>query len=261
MIPPMTASHSLLLTTQIAYGPHPRQRIDVVAPQDADGQPALLLLPGGWWRNGRREDLRLLALHLAECGIPAAALGLRQLGDEGVHDGRDLVTDLVAAARLAVEEASLLGASARECRLAGTGAGAVLAVLGCRALAASAETPRVIGVVTCALMERLAPWPGCPAVIADALRAFAGNAAADLDHGAIDPKSLPAHLLLHGDADGEVPAAQAGAVQRRLLAVDCPAELALIAGAGHPLLADPASAYGRNAVDRLRDWIRKQDQA
>ena len=64
----------------IAYGPHPRQRLDLYVPDavaGAEAAPVVLFFYGGRWRTGKREEYRFVATALAACGIMTAVADYR----------------------------------------------------------------------------------------------------------------------------------------------------------------------------------------
>ena len=57
-------------TEDIAYGPHPRQRVDVYQPNPAVSNPSMVVLfYGGSWSSGERADYRFVGEALASQGI------------------------------------------------------------------------------------------------------------------------------------------------------------------------------------------------
>jgi acetyl esterase/lipase len=68
------ASDGYRLDEGIAYGPLPRQRLDVytpTAPSPAAGWPVVVFFYGGSWNTGERGDYRFVGAALAERGIVA----------------------------------------------------------------------------------------------------------------------------------------------------------------------------------------------
>lgn len=60
-----------LVAEGVAYGEHPRQRMDVYAPEGAAGAslPIVVFFYGGSWDSGRREDYRFAARAIAARGF------------------------------------------------------------------------------------------------------------------------------------------------------------------------------------------------
>ena len=56
-------------STNHAYGPDPRQQLDVYSPKDAKDRPVVVFFHGGSWTEGRRGLYRFVGAALAERGI------------------------------------------------------------------------------------------------------------------------------------------------------------------------------------------------
>ncbi len=113
------------LRADIAYGPSPRERMDLLLPPDpARGAPIHLFLHGGYWRAGSKEDHRLVAAPvLAAGGIAAIAtydlMPVTRLGR--------IVAQARAAARHLVAIAPEFGGDPARFTASGHSAGAHLA--------------------------------------------------------------------------------------------------------------------------------------
>lgn len=248
----------LLARTDLAYGDHPRQRLDLFAPSAPDeSRPLVLCVHGGWWRSGWREDLLPCCLRLAARGWSAATVGYRLLDTAG--DGAGIVADLEAAIHLALEENLLLGGSGRSVVLVGAGAGAVPA-LSLAARAFGHHDLLVRGVVACASAPTLEPWDGCAQDIAAQLAAYAGGKAAELDPARQASERFPPVLLIHGDADAELPVGPARDFYRSLIEADDPARLQVLAGIGHHILDQPHGRGFEDAVGRIAEWLEAMAQ-
>ena len=57
------------ITTNVAYGTDPRQRLDIYQPVDAHDAPVVVFLYGGSWDSGSRSDYRFVAAPLARQGF------------------------------------------------------------------------------------------------------------------------------------------------------------------------------------------------
>lgn len=244
---------NLHLVTAVAYADHARCRLEVVAPDPCPEQSPLVLIGGGWWRGQSAEQLRHLAIRLAEQGQVCITLGQRSLEDAGGGDA--LVTELAAGLRLGLEEVALLGGRLRGAQLLGSGSGSLLAL----ALAGRlADDPELAcrGVVCAGGAVTTTPWEACPSSIAERLQRFApaerGN---ELDPLQIPADRLPPVFLLHGDADQEPPAAVARQLYRRLLDADDPAQFAVLSGAGHRFLEEGDAHLRATAIDKILAWL------
>jgi len=67
--------HALTAFTDLPYGHHIRQALDLFVPARADDAVTVVCVHGGWWSAGHHHDLRSFALHLAELGYPTATVG------------------------------------------------------------------------------------------------------------------------------------------------------------------------------------------
>ena len=241
--------------TDIAYGEHPRQRFDLFCPQDVrESRPLVVCVHGGWWQSGWREDLLVLALRLAEAGWPAATIGYRLL--ESTGDGAGIQADLRAAVTTALEENLVLGGTGRSVVLVGAGAGGLTA-LGLAAASAGDHEVLVQGVACYGTAPSLQAWDGCTSEVAKQLAIYAGDKAQDLDPSLQAADRFPPVLLVHGDADKEVPVGPGREFYRKLIEADDPAKLQVLAGVGHHALD---AAHGRgftDCVDRICDWLRE----
>ncbi|TVR43965.1 MAG: hypothetical protein EA402_08295 [Planctomycetota bacterium] len=258
-----------------SYGPDPRQAFDLLLPVPAQG-PLLILLHGGWWRRGHRQDLLSTAAELAQAGHAVACLGYRLL--QGSRTGADLVADVVSGVIACVEEALVSGFGAGEVPevvLVGSGAGGLLAACAAPVLitrgqesgrraaakvATSAATRlRLRGLAMIGTAPGLEPWQDCPREVVEVLNRFRGESAVAMPFTA-EQALPPAVLLVHGDNDDEVPAQLAQGLHARLVQRDVASTLAIIAGAGHRFVEDPHSQAGRSALNRLGDWLRRLGQ-
>jgi len=220
-------------------------RLSVDRLLDLGGHTALVTGAGGNIGGG-------IALRLAEAGWPAATVGYRLL-EPGV-DGTAIQEDLADAARRALEEAFLLGCSGRSVALVGAGAGGVPALNWAAANHGDHEL-LVQGVATYACAPTLEPWQGCSREVAASLTAFAGDRGASLDPSRHEADRFPPVLLVHGDADQEVPVGPGREFYRKLIEADDPAKLQVLAGVGHHALD---AAHGRgfdDCVHRITDWL------
>jgi acetyl esterase/lipase len=242
----------LHVTLQQPSGTHPRQAIDAFLPQ-ASERCLTICLHGGWWTQGRREDLRPLCLLLAEHGLPSATVGYRLLGD-GCRQGQEIVDDCIAGIRAALELASLHGADASSAILLGSGSGSLLA-LTVAAQLATAPACRVRAVVACGVTPTLEPWEGCPGAVARALEQFAGSQRHALSPLHLPSESLPPLLLLHGDADAEVPARLAQRLHARAIEAGEHSQLAVLSGPGHQFIEAVQERGARAGLERILPFL------
>lgn len=242
--------------TDLTYGPHLRQKLDVFVPVNVSGGATVLCLHGGWWTAGSHHDLRGFALHLAELGFSAATMGHRHL-EKDVKSGAELVEDVKTCAQRAVDEAGLLGASDKGVILLGSGSGS-LPVLAAAWQLANDRTARlrVRGMIACGVTPSALPWEGCPLALTKTLHAYAGSAPAAFNPSELRADGFPPLLLLHGDADSEVPLKTAHKFQQRIAATGETCVLAPIPGAGHQFIDNPFDRPARAALDSILPFIK-----
>lgn len=237
-------------TLGLPYGAHQRQRIDVFVPERT-AMALVCCVGGGWWADGRCEAQRGFALALAERGLAVANLGHRPLGD-GARTGDEVLSDLAEAAAKALEEAGVLGFAGRSLALLGHGSGSLAAMLLAPRL--SRRHP-VRAAVACSALASIERDAGIAAVHVPACDRFAMGRHRDLSPLHQDPAALPALLILHGDADRDVPLAQAQAMQQRQVATGELAVLEVIPGAAHGFATEALTAAAGMAVERIAAFL------
>jgi acetyl esterase/lipase len=202
------------------YGPHPEQVADLIP-----GEPMVVLVHGGFWRERYRRDLMApLALDLAARGIGSYNVEYRRLDCDGgwpetVEDVRSAVDELDEPPFAAI----------------GHSAGGYLALM----LADRVE--RVVGQAAVTDLRE-----GVRLNLGDGVvKRFAGEEPpAEADPIRLAP--LPAEvLLIHGTADDTVPAAMSEGFPG--------AAVSLRHGEGHFEHIDPASGAWKEAVA----WIER----
>jgi arylformamidase len=113
------------LRADLAYGPGPRERMDLLLPPAArPGAPLHLFIHGGYWRSGSKEDHRLVAAPVLAAGGIAAVTTYDLM--PGTRLGR-IVAQVRAAARHLLALAPGLGADPARFTVSGHSAGAHLA--------------------------------------------------------------------------------------------------------------------------------------
>lgn len=243
--------------TDLTYGPHLRQKLDVFVPANAKGGATVLCLHGGWWTTGAHHDLRSFALHLAELGVPAASMGHRHL-EKDVKSGAELVDDIKLAAQRAVDEAGLLEASDRGVFLLGSGSGSLPMLAAAWQLANDRTTKmRIRGVIACGVTPSPVAWEGCPLVLAKTLHSYAGMTPGPFNPMELRADGFPPALFLHGDADLDVPTKAAQKLQQRMTDAGDECHLVSIAGASHQFIENPFDRMARSALDRIVPFVQE----
>lgn len=185
----------------LAYGPRPRQVLDVYAPRRASGQaplPVAIFFYGGSWDTGRRQDYSWVGQALAAKGFLTLA------PDYGLYPQTrypDFLADGAKAVRWAEQHAADYGGDPTRIVLVGHSAGAynaAMIALDRRYLVAAGADPAHIK----ALAGLSGPYDFLPLTDPIAIRTF--GEAADLpgtQPTAFVTRDAPPAFLATGDAD------------------------------------------------------------
>lgn len=236
----------------LAYGDHPRQRLDVhtpVAGQGGAGLPVLVFYYGGGWDSGSRGLYGWVAQALAARGFVVATPDYR-LSPE-VHFPR-FVEDAAAAAARAGEVARQYGGDPERLGVIGHSAGAHLALMIAldRRYMAAAGAPGLIK----AAAGLAGPYEFLPFDVAASRNAF-GRAP---DPSQTQPITFargdaPPVWLGHGVEDRVVHAEDATLLHAALQAAGGRSELKLYPGLSHVDLIAPFSPLFRGKAPVLDD--------
>lgn len=111
------------LTPDVAYGPLPRQRLDIYRPRQAppaDGFPLVVFFYGGSWNTGERADYKFVGEALASQGIVTVIPDYR-LYPEVTYP--DFLTDSAMALAKGLREAAAMGGDPKRVFVMGHSAG------------------------------------------------------------------------------------------------------------------------------------------
>lgn len=249
-------------TLSVPSGPLPAQRVDVFVPQESADRPLVVCFHGGWWHAGGHADLRALCLILAEHGWPCATVGMRHLAVAGGNtsdtgrNGTDLTDDAAAGMAKAVEEARLLGWNGNGIVTLGSGSGSLTAlVLAHRSGKETKAGVPVRATIACGLTPSLDHHDGWAQALTKTIDQFAGSQRHALSPIHLKPEHYPPVLILHGDADVDVPAKLAQRFHQRLVEAGEPSQIAILAGVAHHFLEHPLQPAGRAAVEHLLPFL------
>lgn len=242
----------------VAYGPGPRQTLDVYGPRGGAGQaPVAVFFYGGSWDSGRRQDYNWVGRALASRGFVAIVADYR-LYPEVRYPA--FLEDGALAVKWAVQHAREYGGDPDRIVLVGHSAGAYNAVMlgldGRYLRAAGVEPAKVKAVAGLA-----GPYDFLPLEGAITRRTF--GEVADLP--ATQPlahvgKTSPAAFLATGDADTVVYPRNTAALARKLREAGVPVEERHYPGVDHirMILALSRPLRGRAPVlDEMTDFLRR----
>lgn len=134
----------------VAYGPDPRQKLDIFQPLgDGKSPPLVVFFYGGSWTRGERADYRFVGEALAAHGVMTLVADYR-LSPQVRYP--QFLEDCARATRWAFDHAGELGADVRRIHLMGHSAGAYNAAM----LALDARWLAQVGLAP----QRLAGWIG-----------------------------------------------------------------------------------------------------
>lgn len=242
------------------YGEHPRQFGEWFIP-DGDRPPLVVLVHGGYWRPVWRLDIEeASARELASHGFAVWSIEYRTYE----FPWPTTMTDIATAIDQGVAEAARHGVDPSRRALLGHSAGGGLAAwassrrgLPAQAPGADPAAPNFDLVVLHAPVACLAL--GSRDHLGDgAVDTFMGGRPEDVPerYAVTDPAELlpdpdARRVLLHGDADVEVPLAQSEAYLAHLRSHGMPAELTVMPGDGHYEILDPSSPVSQLRRDLL----------
>ena len=236
-----------------AYGPHPRQVLDVYAPPGARGQaPIAVFFYGGSWDSGRRQDYNWVGRALASRGFVTIVADYRLYPEVRYPT---FLEDGALAIRWAVDHAAAYGGDPGRIVLAGHSAGAYNAVmlgLDGQYLTAAGVDPKAIK----AIAGLAGPYDFLPITDGTARRTFGQSpdlpATQPMAH--VTAASPPAFLAT-GDADTVVWPKNTVALAKALRAKGVEVEERHYAGVDHIRIVLALSRPLRGGVPVLDEMI------
>lgn len=223
-----------------AYGPDPRQKLDVYRPRGrGHGLPVLVFCYGGAWNSGERALYDFAGRAFAAAGFLTIVFDYRLVPD---HRFPAFVEDTAAAIAWAARHAGRFGGDGGRVYLAGHSAGAynvALAALDARYLAAHGLTPDVIGGVA----ALAGPFDFLPLDDPATIAAFGHwpHPGETQPVNAVTP-AAPPFLLITGEADRTVYPRNSQRLAARLRDSGVAVDLLVLDGLGH---ADVLTAIAR----------------
>lgn len=236
----------------IAYGPHPRQKLDVYAPASPKNAPVVVFFYGGSWNSGERVDYGFLGTALAAQGFVTVLPDYRLVPDVRFPA---FVEDGAAATAWVMREIGRFGGDGHRVVLSGHSAGAYIASMVSLAksyLEATGETRQPRGFAGLA-----GPYDFLPFKFPSIIEAFAGwPRPQETQPLQFVRPGAPAALLVNGLADTTVPPRHAIALAERLKAAGNDVELVTYAGVDHLDIMLALSRPLRDRANTLADLSR-----
>ncbi len=237
----------LRIARGLPYGPGPRHRIDVYAPDDARGAPCVLFLYGGGWRQGDRATYRFAATALGRRGIVTFVADYR-LYPEVTYPA--FLDDCAAAFAWARVHAAEYGGNPARLCVMGHSAGAYNALMLALDRSLLPEPPA-------AAIGLAGPYDFLPMRDLDVREVFAGA----VDSPATQPityvtPASPPLLLLTGTSDTTVRPGNTERLAAKAKAAGVPVQTIEYKGVGHIGLVAALAAPLQFIAPVLRDTTR-----
>jgi acetyl esterase/lipase len=192
-----------LAAREIAYGPEPRQKLDVYVPVGSDPLGVLVFVYGGSWSNGSKADYGFAGRAFAARGYVTVIFDYRLVPDVRYPA---FVEDTAKAVAWTRRNASRYGADPAKLYLAGHSAGAYNAMM----VALAPEFLRAEGFSTSTVRAAAGlsgPYDFLPLAVDSTQAAFSGVGALERTqpvNRAMTARPTPPILLATGDADTTV---------------------------------------------------------
>ena len=240
---------SILWQSDMAYGPHPRQKLDIYMPRESSGPvPIVVFVHGGSWQEGNKRGYGFVGRALAAQGFMTMVMNYR-LHPEDRYPA--FVDDVALALRWAAENGKPLGGDPTHIFAMGHSAGAydiAMAVLDERY---AATRPKLSGVVTLA-----GPFDFLPLDSKITIKVFGDipdlPATQPINHVTAN---APPFLILHGRDDTTVFPRNAVALDKALREKGVSSELKFYEGTSHVRIV-LALAKPLRSIPVLEDAVR-----
>ncbi|MHB2263905.1 alpha/beta hydrolase [Aliihoeflea sp. PC F10.4] len=246
----LTDSDKVTMKGDIAYGPRPRNRMDVYRPADAAANaPVILFLYGGSWSSGDRATYRFVGNALADEGFVVAIADYRVYPDTRFPG---FVDD--AAKALAYTHRTV--AQGRPVFVVGHSAGAQIGAL----LALDGNYLRGEGLSPCGAIAGFVgiagPYDFLPLTSERYRRIFPEDMLADSQPINFTTGRKPPSLLLHGGSDRTVEAQDSLDLAEALQASGNRSQARIYPRVGHINIVGAISVPFRGSAPTLADIVR-----
>ena len=223
-------------------------------------KPGVMLVHGGGWREGSKSQLAGLATRLAIEGYVTASVNYR-LGAEGAYPGA--VNDVRCALSFLQNHSETFGLDATRITVLGYSAGGHLVSM--VATGALTDCAEGIGAPPRAVIAAAAPQNLNALSWAADVQKFMSQRPDAYDEASPVKRvqaGAPPFLLIHGEADAYVPAAQATDMRDALLSHGNDARLLLLRGGGHvlnPAVSADQLSFESYVTDSGEAWLAMLD--
>jgi acetyl esterase/lipase len=250
---PIENSKKELVIKDLSYGTDARNKMNVIVPKGSNEKtPFILLIHGGAWYMGDKNDLAPIQLVLATKGIASASMNYRYASP--TLDHTDLMNDVSKAIGFIAEKGTEWNLNTQKIALGGASAGAHMSLL--YAYKYDSEN-RISSVISLAGPTDITD----PNLIESVTNARLIQGLNDMAGGnpesaspANNIKNVPT-LLVHGTKDTIVPYSQATSLNTLLTEKNIPHKLVTITGANHDLgIANPNNL--KKTLDAMTNWIK-----
>ena len=252
-----------LLATEIldfSYGAHEQNTMDVYLPAGrSDTTRVIILVHGGSWAEGDKEDLTEFAVYYRDKGFAVVNMNYRLVGtpEHNIHPAQQ--NDIDSAVRLITSKALDWRVSRDRFGLVGASAGAHLALLYTYANNASNKIKTVVslaGPTNFTDTEEVKDSQKFAVQRFMGLEFNASNLQSYINASPIskvNSLSKPT-LLIHGLNDDIVPIKQSRDLKTKLDQSKVTAELMELPDAGHEIFTD---TNRQQVLDKIEDWLEK----
>ncbi len=238
----------------LAYGSHPRQKLDLYKPNNVSGPlPSILFLYGGSWKGGHREDYAFAGRALARAGFLVAVADYRVYPEVAFPA---FVDDAAMAVAWLSRNADAYDGITRDIHMIGHSAGAhivAMVALDKAFLNAEGLTQDILG----RWVGLAGPYAFHPSEIDYVSAVFAHLDDEDKARPItfVDAAS-PSALLLHGEADDTVIPKHSEVLAKAMNDAGVPAEARFYNGIGHAKLVLSLSRPFTGFAPSLEDTAR-----
>ena len=240
--------------TDIAYGPHSRQQLDLYVPDATVRRPfpVVVFFYGGGWESGKRKDYRFVGAELATRGVMTIVADYR-VYPEVVFP--KFIEDGALAVKWARDHAAQSGGNPNRLFLMGHSAGAQIAAM----LALNKQYLRAAGadpLPIAGLIGLAGPYDFLPLKKARLKTIFGDPAPRSTQPIDFVTTDAPPALLIYGSDDTRVDPGNSLRLAAALKSVDRPADVRVYPGVGHSRVVAGFSATLARGVPVTDDVMR-----